>query len=280
MLLTGILAKFILDMYNNIIGIAERESRKVKLTNLNLEMKVAARTRELEVQNDELKKLNIELDSFVYSVSHDLRAPLLSALGLINISKLETDETQRSYYLDLINKSLIKLDVFIQDIINLSRNARLEVQQEEIYFTQLIKSILEEHAFMENADKIEFITHISQSNPFCSDIKRLRIVLNNIVSNAIRYSNLYQQAPFVKIHVDVQPDKAIIEISDNGQGIAQEHIDKVFDMFYRASSKNVGSGLGLYIVRETIKKLNGTIKLTSEIEKRTSFLIEIPQAKL
>ena len=95
MFLVGILSRLLLVMYNDLISVAEGESRKVKVYNQTLELKVAERTKELEVQNDELKKVNSELDRFVYSVSHDLRAPLLSTLGLIDISRQETDENQR-----------------------------------------------------------------------------------------------------------------------------------------------------------------------------------------
>jgi signal transduction histidine kinase len=135
---------------------------------------------------------------------------------------------------------------------------------------------LQEHAYMDNASKIEYITQVHQPAPFVSDYKRLEVVLNNIVSNAIRYANMYHSDPFVKIVVDVKPDKALIEVSDNGQGIAREHIGKVFDMFYRATANKAGSGLGLYIVKETIQKLNGSIDLTSEPGCGTSFYIQVP----
>jgi signal transduction histidine kinase len=279
MLLSGILSRFMMNMYSDLIWIVGKEAEKVKLYNQNLEQKVAERTRELKIQNEELKKVNSELDRFVYSVSHDLRAPLLSTQGLINILQMETDEAKKGQYLALMNKSIHKLDGFIQDIIHLSRNTRLEIQKDYIDFNKLVQNVLQEHAYMDNAGKIEYITQVNQPIPFRSDYKRLEVVLNNVVSNAIRYANMYHADPYVKIVVDVKPDKACIEVSDNGQGIAGEHIGKVFDMFYRATSNKAGSGLGLYIVKETIQKLNGNVKLTSEPGCGTSFYIQVPSVQ-
>jgi signal transduction histidine kinase len=264
-------------MYNDIISIAENESLKVKLYNQNLELKVAERTSELEVQNEELKKVNNELDRFVYSVSHDLRAPLLSTLGLIDISRYEPDEQEKSRYLELMYKSIRKLDNFIIDIINLSKNARLELQSEPIEFDKLVNTVLEEHSFIENFKSIEFTTQIQQEGSFYTDSKRLTIILNNLISNAIRYSRTKQ--PFVSIQVHTDEERAFIEILDNGIGIAQEHIDKIFNMFYRASQSKSGSGLGLYIVKETVQKLKGTIQVESNVEEGTKFMIFIPSIK-
>jgi signal transduction histidine kinase len=274
MFLAGLLSKFMLGMYKKIITIAEKESHKVKLANQNLELKVAERTRELEVQNEELKKVNSELDRFVYSVSHDLRAPLLSTLGLIDISRQEKDEQEKYKYLELMHKSIRKLDNFIVDIINLSKNARLELHSEQIDFNKLIQSVLDEHSFIDPSRSIEFRKEIHQAGGFCTDSKRLLIILNNLVSNAIRYSRL--EKPFVKIQVRADAKEAVIEVTDNGIGIAQVHQEKIFNMFYRASQNKSGSGLGLYIVRETVQKLKGTVQVQSQVDKGSTFLLHLP----
>lgn len=279
LLLTGILAKFMLGIYRDLIQSIEKESMKVKRYNQDLEKEVTKRTQELEIQNEELRKVNHELDRFVYSVSHDLRAPIASTLGLIDISRKEKDEEQRGYYLELMHKSLFKLDGFIQDIINLSRNARLEVQKDEICFKRVIESVLQEHSFLENADKIEKIIQIHQEKPFYSDEKRLTVVLNNIVANSIRYSLPYNRTPHIEIKVNLLDTGAAIEIHDNGQGIAEEHLPNVFNMFYRANSNKTGSGLGLYIVKETVQKLNGSVRLTSRLGEGTSFFLTIPELR-
>lgn len=232
--------------------------------------------KQLLEQNAELLKINKELDRFVYSASHDLRAPLMSVLGLINIAKLEAKERINLEYLDLMTKSINKLDYFVQDIIDYSRNSRLDLKSEEIDLQNLAREIFEELHYLEDADKIKKEVQCNQESLFFNDLNRIKVVLNNIVSNAIRYSNFSKRNPFIKISINITLKEATILVRDNGQGIAPEHINKIFDMFYRASEHNVGSGLGLYIVKETIQKLGGTITVDSKVRKGTTFAIVLP----
>ena len=122
--------------------------------------------------------------------------------------------------------------------------------------------------------KINKSLEIDQPKPFFSDESRIKVILNNIISNAIRHHNGNQ--PQVDIKIQVKPKYAHISIQDNGVGIPKEHINNVFKMFYRATDINHGSGLGLYIVKETIDKLDGSVKLKSEVNKGTEVLLQIP----
>lgn len=227
-------------------------------------------------QNAELLKINAELDRFVYSASHDLRAPLMSILGLINISKVATKESANLEYLDLMTKSIHKLDKFVQDIIHYSRNSRLALNNEIVDFQSLINESLGDVEYIENFSKIKKIIDIDQHALFFSDASRVTIIFNNIFSNAIRYCNLNNKESFIKISIKVDLDNAYIEVEDNGKGIATQHVNHIFGMFYRASETNVGSGLGLYIVKETIVKLGGDIQVHSTFGEGTKFNIVIP----
>ncbi len=230
-------------------------------------------------KNRDLEKVNSELDSFVYRVSHDLRAPLTSILGLINLLQMETDVEKQKYYITLQEKSVRKLDNFIQDIINLSRNSRQELLVEKINFEELIKYIIEGQHFSEYSNIIEKRVHIDMKADFYSDKKRLGIILNNLVSNGIKYCNPRQENPMIEITVSADDDKAVIDIRDNGMGIADEHISKIFTMFYRAHQDNSGSGLGLYIVKETIEKLYGAISVKSRMRQGSTFTVTLPNLK-
>jgi len=119
---------------------------------------------------------------------------------------------------------------------------------------------------------------VHQPEPFKSDRQRILIILNNLISNAIRYSydNAGAKDHFIKIEAKISSQKADLEISDNGTGIKQEHLDRVFEMFYRADLQKSGSGLGLYIVKETLDKLHGTIEINSKDEEGTQVLLTIP----
>ncbi len=227
-------------------------------------------------QNEELKRVNGELDVFVYRTSHDLRAPIASTLGLINLMRLDNDPTQTVRYLDLQENALTKLDNFIQDILDYSRNARLDLEPEPIDFRRILDETFSLYTHLEHYDQINQIIDIQQSVEFFSDAKRLTIIFNNLLSNAIRYVRPTAEGSFIKITIRVDAQHAQVEVSDNGQGIAEEHRDKVFDMFYRASLNTKGSGLGLFIVKEMITKMEGTIRINSEVNQGTQFTWTVP----
>ena len=233
----------------------------------------------LLANNEKLKKANHELDRFVYSASHDLRAPLTSIIGLIELSKLENIPPTISEYLDLMNKSADKLDSFIQDLTHFSRNARTEVGKDPIDFEEMVHMLFEQNKFLDGSKQVVMHSDISQSADFYSDKHRLYVLFGNLISNAIKYNHNSAEESYVRVHIKANKKKATIRIEDNGMGIAQEHLDKIFDMFYRANDQKPGSGLGLYIVKETIEKLKGKITVTSELCKGSVFVMELPNLK-
>jgi PAS domain S-box-containing protein len=231
----------------------------------------------LTKNNADLKKTNMELDKFVYSTSHDLRAPLSSMLGIIELSLEEKLKPKLLMHLNMLKESIEKLDNFIGDILDYSRNARLHVDKEEIDFQELIDDVTGNLKYMGDVHRqTQIAIDITQDIPFLSDKYRLTVILNNLISNAFRYQNVKAQSPLVNIFVDASKNEAIIKVQDNGIGISKEFHDKIFDMFYRISSESNGSGLGLYIVKETVDKLRGCIELQSEPGKGSTFSIHIP----
>jgi PAS domain S-box-containing protein len=224
---------------------------------------------------------NFELDSFVYRASHDLRAPLRSILGLVNIINTQKEQANSANYLKLIEKSAIKLDNFISDLINFSRNSRAIVDVEEIDFGFILAECRENIRFMENADQVTFLSEVEENKKFYSDAKRISILFNNLLSNAIKYQdpNKKQVASFVKICIRTNAKEAVITIEDNGVGIKKEYLPKIFNMFFRASEKSFGSGLGLYIVRQIVDRLGGDIKVESKLGIGTTFTVVLPNLK-
>jgi PAS domain S-box-containing protein len=237
---------------------------------------------ELVRYNEELKKTNSELDRFVYSASHDLRAPLKSILGLINITTKdisekanENDNHKILERLGMLNTSASKLDNFIEDILNYSRNARMEPESNVIDFEELVNDVNSNFQFLEGR-KVDFKIIIDCDEKFVTDQKRLTIILNNIISNAYKYSDVTKENSFINVIFTCDKIKATIIIKDNGIGIADSDREKIFDMFYRSASISTGSGLGLYIVKEAVEKLNGTFSVNSELGIGSEFCIEIP----
>ena len=237
------------------------------------------RTQEQLVQQiEELKKVNFELDRFVYSVSHDLRAPLLSIKGLVNISESENPSSTLMKYLGMIRTSVERLDKFIMDILDYSRNSRLEVQQNEIDFKSLTNEIINNMIHMEGYQHILFSLDVKLKSKFVSDKRRIEIILANLISNAIKYQDLTKSTQNINISIDEQKEQSQLSIivEDNGVGIEKASQGKIFDMFYRASDRSKGAGLGLYIIKETVEKMNGSVELASEEGEFSKFTVNLP----
>ena len=234
----------------------------------------------LKEKNEQLKKTNDELDQFVYSVSHDLRAPLTSVMGILQLLKTDMSNLANlQMYLQLISKSVTRLDNYIREVLSISRNNRTLIVSEEIDIKKLVEEIKEDLTYLEDFQAVDIeldVTKKTKKTIFKSDRIRLKAIFDNLISNAIHYHNPYQDKSFVKVVVEIDENKAYIQIIDNGLGIRQQHLANIFDMFYRANDNKMGSGLGLYIVKETVLKLKGSIDVTSVPNKGTTFTIVLP----
>ncbi|MFW5700673.1 MAG: PAS domain S-box protein, partial [Cyclobacteriaceae bacterium] len=230
-------------------------------------------------QNEALKKANEELDSFVYRSSHDLKAPLTSVLGLINISKYSEEIPERNNFLLLMEQTITKLEKVIKQITDYSRNARLELTIEKIDFQKTWESLLDELSFLDKFDKIKFEFQLKQPTDFYSDRDRIFGIIKNILSNAIIYRSWNDKVNWINCTIEVAETQAIITIIDNGTGIVKEQQDKIFNMFHRSSNISKGAGLGLYIVKEMLQRLEGSIEFTSEPGKGSSFKVVVPNLK-
>lgn len=231
---------------------------------------------DLESKNEQLNKINAELDKFVYSVSHDLRSPLLSIKGILNLvfktAQLD-DKTQQ--YLKLAETSVLRLDGTIKEILNYSRNARFDVEYDTFELTELVNSIIEDLRFSEESN-VKFNVVLPDNLMLRSDKMRVEVILKNLIGNAVKYSRKDIQDSFVNIVVSRLNGNVIVKVEDNGEGIAKESLGKIFDMFYRATSTSVGTGLGLYICKEMVEKLNGTLSVESELKKGSIFTLVLP----
>ncbi|MCE7063657.1 hybrid sensor histidine kinase/response regulator [Dyadobacter sp. CY326] len=235
------------------------------------------KTREdLQQRNIELQKANEELDKFVYSASHDLRAPLMSVLGIVNLALLEDDIKSQNEYLELIRQSVKKLDTFIINIIDYYKNARGVPVVTDISFEELVTEVQATIQYLPEYGNLKMTTDIDQAGVFKSDVMKLRIIFNNLINNAIKFQDKTKPNQFVHLTIKSTPDAARIIVEDNGSGIKDSDQDKIFKMFYRAGATNSGSGIGLYIVHEAIAKLGGQIKVSSSIGEGSIFEVNIP----
>ncbi len=263
-----------IDLQNSMLITAKTQLEE---SNQTLEKKVKERTRKLEQAIDELNKTVSELDRFVYSASHDLGAPLKSVMGLIHISRYEEDPAVLKQYLEQINGCIEKLENVIKDLIDFSRNSRTELEIKPVMLKELIDESISELSYTEGAKNMKIDVRLEDLTVAYSDHQRLKIILRNLLSNAIKYRDRNKEQNTIVISANQQESSWHLTVEDNGIGIKEEYIDNVFKMFYRATDQSEGSGLGLFIVSESVKKLNGTIDIQSNYGEGTYFRITFPQ---
>lgn len=249
----------------------------VLMVNEESERRLHAMAEEIRIKNKNLEKTNAELDRFFYSTSHDLRSPLLSLKGLVTIAKNETEDEKMQQYLDMMTERADRLNLFISDIIDYSKNTRTEVVHSNVDLQKLVRTVKENVQFLEGAERIEFKEEISAREVF-TDSNRINVVLSNLISNAIKYHDPIKDNQWIRIKIFLRDNKLHLVVEDNGLGIKDENLSRIFDMFYRGTDHSKGSGLGLYIVRETIEKMNGSIRVESSEGEGSSFIVEIPDS--
>lgn len=233
-------------------------------------------TKETRQKNKKLIIANKELDKFVYSASHDLRAPISSLQGLIEVMKLEDDITECKKYLSLMHESLDKQDKYIRDIIDYSRNTRKQTNITEVNLSTLINEAISQHQFAKDSDKIKITTDL-EVEKMKSDELKLKIIINNFLSNALKYADPKKDNQFFSIKSYRNENCCYIEFKDNGIGIELEYQDKIFEMFFVTNNNNNGTGLGLYIVKEAVENLQGKITVLSQVNIGTTFTVIIPE---
>ncbi len=233
----------------------------------------------LRLKNEELEKTNEELNRFVYSVSHDLRAPLMSLLGLIHLVKLEDDQNEQVQYFDLMEKSVKKMDNYIQTTLEYYRNFKSSVTVEVINVNAFIAELIESMEVYSDAANCK--VKIADGIIVKTDAMRLKIALGNILSNAIKYGSDGSESFDIDITVSSDNDELIIAVQDYGIGIPKEELTRIFDMFYRSTGNTnaKSTGLGLYLVQDALNKIDGKVDVSSEVNKGTCFTLHIPNLK-
>ncbi|MFN3404173.1 MAG: hybrid sensor histidine kinase/response regulator [Cytophagaceae bacterium] len=233
------------------------------------------RTRQLLKQRTEnLKKVNEELTRFVYSASHELKSPLMTILGILKVAGMD-EKKDPTIYFDMIEKSVKNLDVFIKNIVNYYKNARIDEPLADIKYENIVFEIIESYKFYDRVTDVKFIVDVDQNHSFTNDEFRVRVIINNILSNAIKYQQDGVDK-LVKISVKTTADESVIIIEDNGIGIAPKHLPNIFKMFFRATHHNTGSGIGLYIVKEAVDRLGGVINVESTEGVGSKFVVKLP----
>lgn len=224
---------------------------------------------------EELKIRNAELDNFVYKVSHDLRAPLSSILGLVNLSKIQGNTDNPQEYISLIGEKIQGLDHFISDVLSHSKNLKMEVNISKVDLGKIIEQTYRDLGYLEGARKTRRVIKIDGID-FYSDQWRVSEIFRNLISNAIKYRRPDSDDSEIIVKINVDHLCADIIFADNGIGIRDSSLKRIFEMFYRATDQGDGSGIGLYIVKNAVEKLGGQISVASKPGEGTRFHILLP----
>ncbi len=230
---------------------------------------------QVRLQNELLEKANQELDYFVYSVSHDLRAPLSSIQGLTSIFAMAKDSREKDEIVKMISDRANVLDEFIREVLDYSRNSRLDLKLHPFLLWEVVDEVLAGLSHMEGFKVIEIRVEVPSDLTIVTDRERLKVVLSNLLTNAIKYRD-WGKKSYVTIRASTQEGMWVIEVEDNGIGIRPEHLPRVFEMFYKAHDRSTGTGLGLYIANESVRRLKGTITVQSVYAEGSVFSVRIP----
>lgn len=233
--------------------------------------------KELKDKNEKLKKMHSEMNQFVYSLSHDLRGPLMSISGVTKLAKMEIEDAHVVEYLDMIDSATGKLDSFIFKMLDFYRSTKRDHKVTNISFKEIIDQQMAAYQDKFGLDGFDVQVSIDQETDFFSDNAKIRVILNNLFSNAVQFSTeVESEKKVISISIQVVDNTATLKVEDNGIGIEEKHLPNVFNLFSRATQKNVGTGLGLYMVKEAVEQLGGEIEIDSKVNEWTKVKVTLP----
>ncbi|MDH5367410.1 MAG: PAS domain S-box protein [Cyclobacteriaceae bacterium] len=231
-------------------------------------------SKQKQIENDLIDK-NKELDTFVYRASHDLRGPIASLLGLYNVAKHEVSDATALSFFDMYNNQILRLNETIIALIELTKIKEQKIKNETVNIEDIVQGSISYFTHSQGFDDIQFNINIKLDTNIYSDKSLITTIIQNLIENAIKYSRS-DVKPFVDIKIFLRKNSLFIIVEDNGIGIEKSIQNKIFDMFFRASTQAIGSGLGLYILKNAVEKLKGGVTLRSVLNEGSTFVVEIP----
>ncbi|MCX2744217.1 PAS domain-containing sensor histidine kinase [Mangrovivirga sp. M17] len=260
--------------------IVEKRSYKVKFKNKDAILEIIIDvTSRLEANKKLTASIN-ELNDFVYRASHDIRGPLARIIGLSNIMK--KDEGKAKKFSELIENTATVLDHNLKRLLSLNNIKNIDPMPSKIDVRDLIKTICSVERIQHQGTGINLIYDFQRNLVVYTDEQLLRIILENIIENAFKYSKNNEDS-FILITAYKKDHDYYIHVYDNGIGIEEKIRSKIFDYYFRGTSKSEGPGIGLSISKQAAKKINASIfydkiKLSNDIV--TEFKIKIPPLSL
>jgi len=234
-----------------------------------------------KITEENIKFKNRELNTFVYRVSHDLKGPISSILGLVEVANTELHGIPQALrYNKLIRQSAHKLDYTLVELLKVLHVREAEVEYSTVNIYELVTEVIRNYANQGLLENIYTKVEVEKNLEFPTAQHFLQIVLEKLILNSIHFRKDFSSENYIYLKAEVFKDKLILEVKDNGVGIEKSIQGKVFDMFFRGNNISKGSGLGLYLTKIVVDKLEGKIDLNSEKDKGTTIRVIIPSPEI
>lgn len=234
-----------------------------------------------KIAEENIKFKNRELNTFVYRVSHDLKGPISSILGLVDVANAELQGIPQALrYNKLIRQSALKLDYTLVELLKVLHVREAEVEYSNVNIYEVVTEVIKNFANQGYLENIYTKIEVDRNLEFETARNFLNIVLEKLILNSVHFRKDFSSENFIYVKVEAVNNRLVVEVKDNGVGIEKSIQGKVFDMFFRGNNISKGSGLGLYLIKIVVDKLEGKIELNSEKDKGTTIRIIIPSPQL
>lgn len=262
-------------------AIIEEQNKKLLSSNVELNRELQERNADLQKANESLQKVNEELDNFIYKTSHDIRGPLASLKGMCNVALMDVKDPVALSYLEKLDVTAEKLNTILTRLLIVNQINNSSLSAERIDFNAIVDDVLTLEKKKGLPRRLAIRRDICPKVDFRSDPQFVRIIMENLIDNAIKFYNDSERVnPFVNIAVHQDDGENVgIHVVDNGIGISEAHPDKIFQMFSRASERSETGGIGLYITKTAAEKLGGSVHLKTTPEGWTEFYVRLPFAQ-
>lgn len=229
-----------------------------------------------KIKADLIEKKNIELDSFFYRISHDLKGPITSMMSLGYVAKLEIKDETSLRLFEEFEKQSTRLNNILDELLKLTKMSFNADSKQLIDFNKIIQDCISSYKYLENFEHVQFNVDVEKFD-FKAEWALINSIVQNLIENGIKYARLEENQPEITISVKENNNQILIETTDNGIGMSEETVSQIFSMFFRVNRKIEGTGLGLHILKRAVEKLGGEVSVKSTLGKGSSFTITLPK---
>lgn len=238
-----------------------------------LELEASAQKEKADI----IEKKNIELDSFFYRISHDLKGPITSMMSLGQVAKFEVKDQEALKFFEEYDKQSARLNNILDELLRITKMSfSTSDNKQEIDFEQIINDCIASYKYLENFEFVTFQIEVEKFS-YASEWSLINSIIQNLIENGIKYARPEDNEPSITVKVSLSGENVTICAIDNGIGMSEETVEQVFSMFFRVNRKIEGTGLGLHILKRAVEKLNGQVEVSSRLGEGSTFTVTLPK---